>query len=146
MSTESNAALAWPVEVTEYAAIGDHVARLYVRTAEETDPEQHFGAYLWNLTADERPMFALLGTTWPGQLYSYSPWAESRVSERIDREFAGLYEQAGIYRDQEYTRPFVGDPRMDPTILEEGCWVPWRMPVQMFTTGTWFTDDQIGVE
>jgi hypothetical protein len=129
MSTESNAALAWLIEPTEFAAIGDHVARLYSRTAEDTDPDQHYGAFVWNLPVDERPMFSLLGTTWPGKLYAYTPWCEGRVSTRVDREFAEIYARAGFRpdpRNSEPTgdsswfppvvRPCIGDPRLDPII------------------------------
>jgi hypothetical protein len=154
MSLDTETALAggWPIEPTESACIGDHVARLYARTVEDVlGLDQHFGVYLWVLTADERPMFSLLGTTWPGALYSYSPWAEDRVSERVHREFAQLYADAGFYMDPRNSdprgdgqwhppvpRPCVGDPRLDPTVLEEGYEIPWVTPV-----APWFEGDLV---
>lgn len=139
MSTEANAALAWPVEITEFAYLGDQLAD----ELRSGDDERHYGSYVWPLAQDERPMFSLLGTTWPGELYAYSPWAEGRVSAQVDREFRRLYADAGFYdplpRSLEdgyppVPRPCVGDPRMDPRVLEEGCVVPWLQPAQMWDT------------
>lgn len=151
IDTETALAAGWPIEVTEFAAIGDHVANLYTRTAQDTDPDQHFGVVVWNVEDDALPLFTMLGTTWPGKLYAYSPWCESRVSAQVSRDFAQLYADAGFYQQPPrvdtllpeapgapdvptwVSRPCVGDPRMDPTVLEEGCVVPWLQPGQLWT-------------
>jgi hypothetical protein len=142
MSIETEVALAagWPIETTEPAAIGDHVARLYSRTAEDTDPDQHFGALIWSLTEDERPEWSLAKARVPGAV------CFADLLTRIAREFQEVYRDAGFYPDprnndprfpldelatQYYPprpRPCVGDPRMDPTVLVEGCMAPWDTP------------------
>jgi hypothetical protein len=152
MSTEANAALAWPVEITEFAYIGDQVAdELSRESRESSETEAHFAWILWTLDTEDVPLFSLLGTAWPGKLYDYSPWHESRVSLQIDREFAQLYADAGFYKQPasmdvnpgEYLpgrevvpvlvpRRCVGDPSMDPTVLTEGCWVPWLVPAPLW--------------
>lgn len=153
-SLQPHPALDWPIEATEFALIGDqlHNELASQKATEDVgnpDHELHFGSYLWGLTQDERPMFSLLGTTWPGKLYAYSPWAEDRVSERIDREFREVYADAGFFMDPRNNdpttpagqepewhppvpRPCVGDPRMDPTVLKEGCMLPWLSPPFLF--------------
>lgn len=143
MSIETETALAggWPIEITEFAYLGDQLAE----ELRSGDNERHYGSYVWPLTQDERPMFSLLGTTHPGQFYSYSPWREERVSVQGDREFAGLYADAGFFMDPRNNdplgddtwypprvRPCVGDPRMDPTVLEEGAVVPWLQPAVLW--------------
>jgi hypothetical protein len=152
MSTEANAALAWPVEITEFAYIGDQVADELSRESRESssETEAHFAWILWTLDTEDVPLFSLLGTTWPGKLYAYSPWRESRVSDRVSREFAQLYADAGFYElpprldilVSEAPSPLdmpvlvprrcVGDPSMDPTVLTEGCWVPWLVPAPLW--------------
>lgn len=151
MSTEANAALAWPVEITEFAYIGDQVADELSRESRESPgTEAHFAWILWTLDTEDVPLFSLLGTTWPGKLYDYSPWHESRVSLQIDREFAQLYADAGFYEQPVpmsillsdapgppdvpvlVPRRCVGDPSMDPTVLTEGCWVPWLVPAPLW--------------
>jgi hypothetical protein len=143
----------------QFAVIGDQVADELSRESRSTPgAEFHFAWVVWTMSPEDIPMFSLLGTTWPGKLYSYSPWHESQVSVRISREFAQLYADAGFYSDPRNNDPHdaewyppvpracVGDPRMDPTVLEEGCWLPWVMPSQMFTAEVWADNELAGQE
>jgi hypothetical protein len=150
----------------QFAVIGDQVADELSRESRSTPgAEFHFAWIVWTMSPEDIPMFSLLGTTWPGKLYSYSPWHESRVSVRIGREFAQLYADAGFYELPPSPwadpadplaagpdlpvwtpRPAIGDPRMDPTVLEEGCWLPWVMPSQMFTAEVWADNELAGQE
>jgi hypothetical protein len=133
MSTEANAALAWPIEITEFAYIGDQVAEeLWVQDAGKDDQVQPFGAYVWVVGAEDTPLFSLLGCADPGDLWAHL----DRTSDRITREFAELYADAGFYTPPGMPTPAprrcVGDPSMDPTVLEEGCWVPWLVPAPLW--------------
>jgi len=134
VSTEANAALAWPIEITEFAHIGDQVAHDLDQPDLFESPVQdrHFGWVLWNLDAEDIPLFSLLGCADPGGLWAHL----DRTSDQITREFAQLYADAGFHtalgRSVPTPRRCVGDPSMDPTVLEEGCWVPWLVPAPLW--------------
>jgi hypothetical protein len=147
MSLETETALAggWPVEVTEFAVIGDAVAEELnqgtspVEEGSPLDPP-HFGWVVWNLDEDALPVSELLSSSVPGQFVA------DRVSDRVSREFARLYADVGFYEQPLpidilvkdapgvpslpawVPRPCVGDPRLDPWALEEGAMVPWLHP------------------
>lgn len=147
MSTEANAALAWPVEITEFARIGDQLVERKKTTALVRE--------VWVRTDEPRIATALklCGTELPGAV---------RLSVLHEEPDLSHYADAGFYEDPRNTdpvgpvvagdeliapyppvpRPAVGDPRMDPTILEEGCWAPWVTPPWLHTSDTWFDEEE----
>jgi hypothetical protein len=135
-------ALNWPIEVTEFAYIGDAVAAELNQLDLFDSPlsESHYGSYVWTVGSDEAPPLELCGTSTPGEVHFAEPF-ESFIWE--------LYRDAGFYEDPRNAneglppseqvvyyppvpRPCVGDPRMDPTVLEEGCMLPWLSPATFF--------------
>lgn len=126
MSTEANAALAWPVEVTEFAVIGNQLA------ARKKTPlgVVQFWAFLERgkdlpQAPDDQKQgtpLTLCGTAVPGDVWFSYPDTSAMPAPLA---------QAGFYLLPDNVmrlRPFVGDPRMDPTVLIEGCWAPWEQP------------------
>lgn len=140
-SLNPHPALNWPIEITESAHIGDAVADELNQLSLFDSPlsDRHYGNYLWTVGSDEAPPLQLLGTDVPGDIHFRS-------------EIVGVWEElqaAGFYTDPRnddpisyqgepvryyppVPRPCVGDPRMDPTVLEEGCMLPWMGPATFF--------------
>jgi hypothetical protein len=121
MSTDANAALAWPIEITEFAYIGDQVAHDLDQPDLFESPikDRHFGTLIWGLNADERPALELLGTEVPGGIhFNYPDEVDARTGIQFDYPEAGMWWSfvAMAWR----CRPFTGDPLGDPLVHQEG--------------------------
>lgn len=120
MSTEANAALAWPIEITEFAYIGDEVAHDLDQPDlfESCLRDVHYGTHLWR-AGDDAPPLELCGTSIPGDIrFAYEPEVAAALYVHRNRPEAGMFwsEAAMAWR----VRPFIGSPESDPTIHEEG--------------------------
>jgi hypothetical protein len=132
----------------EFAHIGDEVAdELSRESRESSEAETHFAWVVWTAEPEGIPLFSLAGCADPGGLWAHY----DKVSDRIGREFAWLYADAGFYEQPPAVDLFladalgppdlptlvprrcVGDPSMDPTVLVEGAVVPWLQPAQLWT-------------
>lgn len=115
MSTDANAALAWPIEVTEPATIGEQLVARKKTPASVREIWGEPGGSGGELVLE------LCGTSIPGNVRlscldgNRRPWT--------DYEVAGMYwsEAAMAWR----VRPFVGDYLADPLVREEGTETGW---------------------
>lgn len=119
MSTEANAALAWPIEITEFAYIGDQVAHDLNQPDlfDQRDDSVHYGSYLW-LVGDDAPPLELCGTSVPGDVRFVYPEVADLFREHRSYPEAGLWWSEAAIAWQ--VRPFFGDWLSDPLIREEG--------------------------
>lgn len=122
MTLEAETALAagWPIEVTEFALVGDKLAdSSWVHEAGNDNQTQHFGALMWGLTEDERLLhrFDLCGTSIPGAV-RLSCLRDSEVGRYRDYPEVGMSWSSAALAWQ--VSPFVGDWLADPLVREEG--------------------------
>lgn len=134
MSTEANAALAWPIEITEFARTGDQLVDRKKTPAAIRE--------LWNRDEDQAPpALELCGTDIPGNVrFTYEPEIAGLFYSHRDRPEAAMFwsEGAMVW----LVRSFLGDWRTDPTITEEGCetgfyWAITAEGTKLLPTGTY---------
>lgn len=114
MSTDANAALAWPIEITEFAFIGDKLVE------RKKTPESV--RELWIRDDDQPPAHweFLCGTDEPGNV-------RFDLSGVEDIDYAGARMIWSFSAMAWVCAPFIGDWLSDPLVREEGT-----------ETGTWF--------
>lgn len=133
MSTEANAALAWPIEPTEFAHIGDQVAHDLNQPDLFESPisDVHYGSYVW-LVGEDAPPLSLCGATIPGGIFfRYPDEVDARTGIQFDYPEAGMWAVLG--GDAWIVRPFRGDWLSDPRVHVEGA-----------DTGYWWLDADTG--
>lgn len=126
MSTDANAALAWPIEITASAAIGDQLVGRKKTPAGVVAVWAHLHAaeVEGGVPVDgDNPVteLALCGTTIPGNVR-----LDCLVTERTIETLALRhdYPEAGMWWSNSalawVVRPFLGDWLSDPRVHEEG--------------------------